>query len=101
MLNPTPQAQEGGDGGRGGNRGAQVTIYSPLVTVFLSLWPAPSQKWCPLLSSREGCPLGPSRLGQVAQLGSGKIAVENPSCPWPNPRLGMSPPGRLSSNRLY
>lgn len=48
---------------RGGNRRAQVTIYGPLVTAVLSPWPAPSKKWCPLLNPREGCPLGPSRLG--------------------------------------
>lgn len=45
LLNPTPPAQEGGDVGRGVNRKAQVTIYGPLVTVGLSLQPAPSEKW--------------------------------------------------------
>lgn len=59
MLNPTPQAQEGGDGGRGGNQVAQVTIYGPLVTVVLSLRPAPSEKWCPLLNPVGGLPPSP------------------------------------------
>ena len=56
LLNPTPQAQEGGDGGRGGNRRVQVTIYGPLVTVVLSLRPAPSKNWGPLLKPQAGCP---------------------------------------------
>lgn len=56
LLNPTPQAQEGGDGGRGGNRRAQVTIYGPLVTAVLSLWTAPSKNWGPLLNPQAGCP---------------------------------------------
>lgn len=52
---------------------AQVTIYGPLVTVVLSLRPAPSEKWCPLLNPLGGLPPSPgglSRLGQVAQPGS-------------------------------
>lgn len=56
LLNPTPQAQEAGDGGGGGNRRAQVTIYGPLVTAVLSLRPAPSRNWGPLLNPQAGCP---------------------------------------------
>lgn len=94
LLNPTPQAQEGGDGGRGGNRRAQVTIYGPLVTAVLSLWTAPSKNWGPLLNPQAGCPPQDTAVwGQVAQPGSGKTAVESTPRPQPNPpRLGVSSP---------
>lgn len=40
----------------GGTPRAQVTIYGPLVIVVLSLWPAPSEKWHPLLNpQRAAC----------------------------------------------
>lgn len=37
----------------GGTPRAQVTIYGPLVIVVLSLWPAPSEKWHPLLNPQR------------------------------------------------
>lgn len=59
LLNPTPQLEKGVGGGieeEGGTPRAQVTIYGPLVIVVLSLWPAPSEKWHPLLNpQRAAC----------------------------------------------
>lgn len=47
-------------------------------------------------------PPGPNRLGQVAQPGSGKIAVESPSSPWSKSSLlGMPPPRHPSSTHLH
>lgn len=65
---------------------AQVTIYGPLVTAVLSLWPAPSEKWRPLLNPPQRA--GHNRLGQVAQPGSGEwnrlLCTARPF-PWPDP----------------
>lgn len=77
-----PTAQEGGDSGRGGTQRAQVTIYGLLVTVVLSLWPAPSEKWYPLLNPGRVA-LGPSRLGQLAQRGRERLQKSHPASPRP------------------
>ena len=103
MLNPTPQAQEGGDGGRGGNQVAQVTIYGPLVTVVLSLRPAPSEKWRPLLTPhprRAASPPPPTRDSAVWDRWPGRGAGSGNTAMDP-PLLSVAPPRHPGSNCLY
>lgn len=103
LLNPTPQAQEGGDGGRGGNQRVQVTIYGPLVNAVLSLQPAPSKKWCPLLNPRAGCPPGLGHLGTGGPAGERKDCCGEPAPPLAKSLLRMSPsrpPAQTASTGL-
>lgn len=59
----------------GGTPRAQVTIYGPLVIVVLSLWPAPSGNWHPLLNPQRAAYGTPCRLGQVAQWGTENLLL--------------------------